>query len=101
MQGLKLIHAGNRPPPPPPPRIEFDYLFRVKVKILIIQVTTQNIFWDFWQIICNILANPMLGGKQASENVKNICVATAAFSVNCIHRVAVFSTNCQHRLAHV
>ena len=33
--------------------------------------------------------------------MSKICVATAAFSVNCIHGVAVFSTNFHHRLAHV
>ena len=42
----------------------------------------------------------MLGVNQSVKTSKT-CVATAAFSVNCIHRLAVFSTNCHHRLAHV
>ena len=42
----------------------------------------------------------MLGVNQPVKTSKT-CVATAAFDVNYIHRLAVFSTNCHHRLAHV
>ena len=105
MLGLKLIHGGKKGPP----CIVFDYSFRIKVEILIIQVKSQpkmysslslTRLWDFWQIICNTLANLVLGVNQPVKTSKT-CVATAAFSVNCIHMVTVFSTNCHHRLAHV